>query len=265
MPTAAESGKAFLAGVLAKLPESVRGQAEALFAAPEAADALVILGDGTLARSDYSRSMDEIRAKEAELQSKYTELTDWYTVNQTALQEAAEIKARGVQPNPNPTPTPQPTPQPKPQPEDTRTLVESILAERERDYAGFVGFTTDLAVRHYRTFGEELNTTELMADPRVGRPIAGQPGRVFSLQDAYQAKYGEKLQAKAKEQEEAAFEKRYQERRAAELRANPQVPYPIARPEPSPLDALSSDRKPDQYTPDSAAALYEQLQSQRSA
>ena len=59
-----EDGSSFLAGVLAKVPEDLRAQVKAAFERPEAKDAVTLLGDGVLARSDYSKHMDQLRAQE---------------------------------------------------------------------------------------------------------------------------------------------------------------------------------------------------------
>ena len=60
-----ESGQSFIAGVLAKLPAEQQAQAKAIFDAAEAKDAVALIGDGALARSDYSRHMDELRGEGA--------------------------------------------------------------------------------------------------------------------------------------------------------------------------------------------------------
>ena len=60
MSKALDSGKSLAELLAAKLPESLRPTLQEIFAKPEAADALTLLGDSALARSDYSRSKDEL-------------------------------------------------------------------------------------------------------------------------------------------------------------------------------------------------------------
>jgi sulfur transfer complex TusBCD TusB component (DsrH family) len=96
-----ESGQTFLAGVLSKLPTEQQAQARAIFEAAEAKDAVVLLGDGALARSDYSRSMDQIREQERALNEYYTRLDGWYAENKAALDGA-------VRPSGDPAPVERP-------------------------------------------------------------------------------------------------------------------------------------------------------------
>src|SRR5215471_9474588 len=92
MASAFESGQSFMAGVLAKLPESQREAAKAIFDAAEARDAVTLLGDGALARSDYSRHMDDLREKEGALNEYYTRLSGWYDGNKSALEAAHRLQ-----------------------------------------------------------------------------------------------------------------------------------------------------------------------------
>ena len=87
-----ESGQTFMAGVLAKLPAEQRAQAEAVFNNAEAKEAVTLIGDSVLARSDYSRNMDASGEKETALTDYYTRLDGWYKDNQDAL---AASRARG--------------------------------------------------------------------------------------------------------------------------------------------------------------------------
>src|SRR5262247_1255996 len=107
-----ESGQQFFAGVLAKLPAEQQAQAKAIFESAEAKDAVTLIGDSTLARSDYSRSMDQLREKESALVDYYQRLNTWYAENQTALDAARSSAVTGGDPKPaggDPAPTPQPT------------------------------------------------------------------------------------------------------------------------------------------------------------
>src|SRR5258707_1178587 len=87
-----EDGQAFLAGVLAKIPdEGVRAQVKTAFESGAAKDAVTLLGDGVLARSDYSKHMDAIKKTDEEAKAKLAEATDlyerndrWYKTNEAA-------------------------------------------------------------------------------------------------------------------------------------------------------------------------------------
>jgi hypothetical protein len=261
-----ESGQAFMAGVLAKLPEEQRAQAKAIFDAAEAKDAVVLLGDGTLARSDYSRSMDTLREKEAALNEHYESLNNWYTVNKGALDEAKVLKGGGmVTPT---TPQAQPTTPQAPQastaltPDDVRRMATEAVNDAGRDSLQVMAFIANQASRHLALFGEPLDALEIAQNPKLGRPVAGQPGRVFSLQDAYLEKYGERLQAKYQEAEDKRINDEVEKRLVERQKTQTSHPFPL-RSESSPLDVLSTKEGPAAHTLDSAVAEYDRLQAAR--
>jgi hypothetical protein len=255
-----ESGQAFLAGVLAKLPAEQQVQAKAIFEAAEARDALMTLGDGALARSDYSKQMDAMAAKEAELTAQFENLNSWYDVNKDALQDYRRIKSA---PAPGNDPVHQPA-QPAAQPPvDPRKVVEEVLNEAGRDYVQVSAWLADRAVEHYQTFGERLNTQELAADPRLGKPYPGVPGRIVSLPDVYQARYGERLAARHKEEQEKAFNAEVDKRLGEKLRSQTSQPFPLRESSPSVLDALATKDGPAAHTLDTAVAEYERLTQAR--
>jgi hypothetical protein len=105
--------------------------------------------------------------------------------------------------------------------------------------------------------------TELVANPKLGKPVYGDPSRVFSLQDAYIEKYGERLTAKHKEIEDKRFNDEVDRRLQERLKATTSThPFPL-RAESSPLDVLSTKEGPAAHTLDSAVAEYERLQAAR--
>src|SRR5258706_14595592 len=94
-----EDGQSFLAGVFAKIPEGLRAQVKEALDKPEAKDAVTLVGDGVLARSDYSKHMDQIATQEKDLQAKLQAATDlydknatWYKANEAALKEYPTLK-----------------------------------------------------------------------------------------------------------------------------------------------------------------------------
>jgi hypothetical protein len=263
-----ESGQSLMASVLAKLPESSRAQVEAAFQSAEARDAVTLIGDSALARSDYSKHMDGIRAqteelkgKEQQLVSEFERLNSWYEVNKTALDDYKTLKATGNGGHPHPSPTPTP---PKPDPAvDIRKTVDDAIADAGRDYVNLNMFTIDQAMRHYQMFGEAPDMQALGSNPKLGKPIAGQPNRIFSLQDAYNERYGERVAQKQKDAEDARINAEVEKRLVEERKKLTGQPFPIRDASPSVLDILSTKDGPAAHTIDSAVAEYERLQSAR--
>ena len=257
---AKESGQSFIAGVLAKLPETKRAAAQALFEDPEAEAAVSLIGDGVLARTDYSKNMDAIKVKEAELAQQKKELNDWYAVNKGALDEYLDVKTE--------LDTLKANPDHKVVDSKVTGVTEEdmlkIIEQRDRGFANAMALVVPLANRHQMMFGEVLEVQELLANPKLGRPIDGQPGRVFGLTDAYNEKHGERVQAKQTEAESARIKKLVDEGVAERMKGSPQHPFPLRDPNPSPLDALeSAARKPADHTLDTATAEYERLTQAR--
>lgn len=256
---ALEDGSAFLAGVLAKLPEAARTQAKAIFETPEAKDALIVIGDGVLARPDYSKAMNDLQKKETELTEKFNQLNDWWAVNEAALTEYKTIKPeydtlKGKQPSPTPPPTP---------PQDARQIALDVVNEAGREYVGVSAWLAGKVAVHQQMFGEPLDAMALVSNPKLGKPIPGQPGRVFSLQDAYTEAFGEKVAAKAKEAEDKRINDEVQKRLAEERAKGISQPFPLRGEAPSVLDVLQTKEGPAAHTLDSAVAEYERLQNAR--
>ena len=258
MSKALDSGKAFLEQVLAKLPESVRESAKTAFSAPEAADALTLLGDGALARSDYSRNMDEIKAKETQLTEDWEKLNEWYAPRKALVDkyptldaveaEIAKLKGEPVIKPPTPAPA-------VPQVGMTKEELEAHLTQRDQGYANVLAYTTTLATKHLRDFNEVLDVSDLVAKATKNRQ---------SLADAYQATFGEKLKAKADQEESVRIDKLVAEQLAVKLKERTDQPFPLRNASPSVLDVLESkDDSPSKHNLDSAVAEYERLQSTR--
>ena len=253
-----ESGQSFLAGVLSKLPQEQRAQAEAIFNAAEAKDAVALLGDGALARSDYSRSMDGLREKEQALTEYYTRLDGWYAENKAALDAVVARPGGGtIDPAPanggaggNIALTH----------DDIRRIANDAVNEAGRDYIAVSAFLATQGARHSHLFGEPLDMTELVANPKLGKPVYGQPGRVYSLQDAYSERYGERIQKKQQEAEDRRINDEVDKRLGERLKQT-QSGHPFPLRESSPLDVLSTKDGPAQHTLDSAVAEYERLVS----
>lgn len=260
---AKESGSTFLAGVLAKLPAELQAQVKAAFDAPEASDALIVIGDGTLARSDYSKQMDELREKTTEAQTKLENLNAWYEVNQQALEEWKVLKGKGTG-NPPADPPKPPTPPPA-APEDLRKVAQDVVNEAGQEYVGVSVWLAAKAVEHLHRFGEPIDASTFQ-NPKLGKPVPGQPNRIFSLEDAYNEKYGERVAAKQKEAQDQQINAEVDKRLAERMKAHTQHPFPLRGGEsPSPLDVLTTKEGPAAHTIDSALAEYDRLQMAKGA
>ena len=248
-----ESGQAFMNQVLAKLPADKQAAAKALFDDPVAKDAVALVGDGALARTDYSKAMDDLKKRQ-------DELTDWYSQNEEALKEYVEIKPKFEELSKVTTTTTE-----KKEPVvDPRKAAEDLLAEQGPHFLQASAWLAAKAIAHQRLFNEELDVVALTTDPRLGREVKGQPGRVVSLPDLYNEKFGEKVAAKQKEAEEARFtaevDKRFKERMAQQASSV----FPLrGQSEASVLDTLSEKDGSAKHTLDTATALYDELQANR--
>lgn len=280
-----EDGQAFIAGVLAKIPdETLRAQAKAAFEATAAKDAVTLIGDGVLARADYSKHMDAITTKDRELKEQlsaantlYERNDTWYKANEAALKAYPTLKAENDRLKAGGEGE---TEEEKAErlrrssaggimtkDEIAKLITESLdplLAERERGYVDVVAFMQDTGMTHLGRFGTAPNMRELIANPKLGKPIVGQPGRVFSLQDAYNEKYGADVAAKDKEAHDKLIEDEVQKRLKQEREQNPGLQaFPLRGQAPSVLDVLTTKDGSAAHTLDTAVAAYESLQSGR--
>lgn len=254
MSKASDSGKAFIDSVLAKLPENLRAGAQAAFAAPEAAEALTVVGDGVLARSDYSKSMDDLKEKETQLASDYENLTKWYDTNKTALAKVTTLEAEIARLQG----APPPTPEEKKEPSVgglTKEELNQILEDRDKGYAGVLALTNSLTAKHLRDFNEVLDVTQLVDYATKNK---------VDLKTAYDTVHKERIEAKVKAEEEAKVNKLREEIRAEERKNLSQMPYPVRNGAPSVLDILENKQdSPANHTVDTAVAEYERLQATR--
>lgn len=249
------SGKAFETGksladlILAKLPESLRAEASKVFSASEAAEALTELGARGLAQSDYSRSMDQIRVQQADLETEQTRLneiheqqTGWWTTNKAALEDYKTLKATGGTP---------PAPLSPPASGISKEDLEKYLGERDRSYASVLGLATTLATRHYRDFNEVMDGNELIGFAEKNR---------LPLTEAYARMFAEKITAKQQAEEKVRIDKLVEERLVQERKSLSQQPFPLRNQEPSALDVIEQKDKPALPDP---ADFYQQLQASR--
>lgn len=269
-----EDGSTFVTGVLAKLPAELQAQVRDVLSKPEAKDAVTAIGDGVLARSDYSSKMDALKGQQTQLNDKFTELNTWYDSNKNALQAYPTLKAEvdrlkagkgGDDDDDDANKGKLPVP-------DIRTVAMDVVNEVAPEYIGVTAWLNDKRAEHETLFRGATETpsfsaTSLTRNPKLGRPIAGQPGRVFSLEDAYQEAYGEKVNARRVEIDTARVEARVAERLKEEQAKLVGQPFPLrgGAPEPSVLDTLQTKEGSAAYTVDTAVAEYNRLQAGRAS
>jgi hypothetical protein len=257
-----EAGKTFLAGVLAKLPENLRGNAEALFGD---ATFQTVIGDGTLAQSEFSRLTNELQTQQQELETRrqdvegreasvekwHGELTTWYDANKELVKKAKE-GGDGVKPNGNPNPNPGAggTPPGGFTPEQ----MEERIAQERAGYLNFAVDQNDLQREHFSKFGEFLDLRPLLMHKDVA---------AMGLRGVYGLVHKERLEKHATDAQ-AAHDKKVADEAVAKFRTEQaSLPYvaPTGAGSGSPLDALTTT-KADSLV-DTAVAEYNRLQIER--
>jgi hypothetical protein len=250
MATPQEAGKAYLAEVIAKLPEHLRAQAQATFDDAAAAAALEAAGQGALRQEDYSRNMDAAKTEKQRAEQLYTQNKAWYEANNAEVQAAAALRAKVAALESGKPADGQP-PLPDAGPKYVRD--EDFKATVAESVGLFAVTVPKLLRRHERTFGEDLPIEELISEAQK----AG-----VTLERAYDLKYAAQLKTKADEAH-AAEVARIKAEGVAEFRqAHPQMPYPSPRAQQgSPLDALPKGApvEPGANLVSEAEALYNEL------
>lgn len=216
-PKQKEAATKFLEGIVAKLPADKQQAFRDQYMSEEAL--LESVGDGVMARSDYS-------AQTAALAKERKILDDYYTENAPKVERAAKLLERfpdGVIPDDFGGDRKDP-------PVDIKAIEEVItgkvgktIEQSERGAAAFMAKLADMSGKHLKEFGEVLNTSEIVNDPRVYE---------IGLDALYQEKHGAKYQAKADAARaaelEAAKKAGADEALAKYRQENPQQPFPTA-------------------------------------
>lgn len=257
MPTNIESGRDYLTRVIAALPEDRRAQVQSLLLDDAAAPALDVAGQGAKRQDDYSRAMDDLRAREARAtadlqraealarQAREVEAQQvaWWEENRAALERA--------------TATPAPTPTPAPAaPTPSNVVTRDFFDTTANEFLGVVAWSNQKAIEHYQKFGEALDVNGLIGEARQKK---------CSLEEAYQAKFKpryDELATKAQQERDAEIARKAVD----EFRAqNPNIPYPVpSRASADTLAGLKTDDR-SQYGPEAAAAEYNRLVAARGA
>ena len=240
-PTRIDAAKTFLEGVVAKLPAEKQQAFRENFMGETAL--LETVGDGVLRQDDYSRQTAQIKRDREVLEQYYAE-------NAPKVEKAAKLLERFPDGNvPDDFGITDP-PIVKQVPVDVKAIEEVVLGKvgkhvenSERGAAAFMAKLTDMASQHMKEFGEVLNTSEIVNDPRVYE---------IGLDGLYKEKYGEKYAAKATaahDAEIAAAVKRGADEALAKFRAeNPQQPYPTPHSTRNPVMAALTAEQNERLT-----------------
>jgi hypothetical protein len=203
--------------------------------------------------------MDALKAQQTDLTAKFEDLNTWYAANEAALKEYPTLKAENDTLRSK---TGQPPLKKEEVVVDPRAVAREEIDAAGREYVGVSAWLAGKAVAHAQMFSEPLDTMALVSNPKLGKPIAGQPGRVFSLDDAYREAHGERVSTKQKEQEDQRFNTEVEKRLAEKLKGQINQPFPLRGEAPSVLDELATKDRPV-HSLDSAVAEYERLQQAR--
>lgn len=233
-PKQATAAKAFLQQILDKhIPADQREAIGAHFLTNDGL--LAEVGTAVLAQGDYSRQTQELAAER-------TRLTDWFAENEPVAAKAKKLLERFPDGEiPDDFGTRGAAEPPAIDPAKLKTEVGDALAKRieesERGAVTFFGALTDLAQEHQRLFGEPLNTSEFIKNPRVYE---------IGLQNAHREIFAEKYTAKATAETQAKIDlavKAENERLTAEFQKKQIAqPYPVASTRNPVMAALDEQR-----------------------
>lgn len=243
-PKPVDAGKSFIEQALARIPEDRRAAAAAAAATLLADEAFVGgIGEVGLNRADYSREMNRLKDIE-------TQQTEWYTANQAVLEKARKA---GITPTSSEPALDPDDPSRKPVAGVTLDDVTKLMDQREAGVVPFVGAVATLAIKHYQTFGEVLDTDAILRDATK---------RNVPLDAAYQTAHGERLKTKAAEAENARIDA-IVATRLTEARRNERSRPPDTVAGGSPLDALDPVGKPGVGVDDLVDAYEAEVQRTR--
>lgn len=168
MPITKDTYDTFLSSVLAKVPEAERTVVEQAFKAPTVA---AELRDAVLARTDYSRSQDELAqaqsAFEAEVAEARQNIADWQDWYATKVRETAEVDSKlkayqetyGELDEEGTTVT---DPKQRTTHGLTQEELQTALQTRDQLAIKFADMLTDIKLDHQRDFNEKLDSSALM-------------------------------------------------------------------------------------------------------
>jgi len=248
-----KAGQAYLAELLALVPEDKRGSIKEVLES-ESEAVYDFLGNGVNRQSDYSRAMDKLREDQKVVESDaskarqvYEDNIRWKAAEQVKVQKVLEENARmrkqladdlddddggngaglpnGFDPSKFISK------------EDADKLMAEKLANVERDGLSVMSAMTKLGGRHIKEFGEVLDPDELIK-------VAQDNGvNLVQAYDIHVSEIREERRQKAHEEELEKVRKESREATLAEVRQQgSNLPYPIDNSEPSIIDQLKADK-----------------------
>lgn len=222
----AQAGEAFLKSVLERIQDpGLKEKASALLADGSVVEAF---GEGAMLRQDYSRNLDRLKAKEAEILETAQKQDAWWKANEPLVKLGQKVAA-GEKPEPASKADPVP--------------VQGVTAEQLNAALGAFAQQTlqlnlaldKLRARHFTLFGEQLDTA-LVVDLAQKRGI--------NLEQAWQELTGERQQEVTAKSEEERINALVEERVKKALgAAGAAPPYPVMNGEPDILAALKADEE----------------------
>lgn len=249
MSKAVDAGRAFFQGLAQYLPDSARAELEAHIATDAGVTMLTALGEGTLARSDYSRAMDDLKAKSTALDVWAEDVKKWAVAQRGTTGDPPADPARVPARRDDPAPTPGALSK-----QEVEQLVNAAVTKREIPFAAFATDIAALVAEHTRDFpGEVLDGMALLNHPDVA---------TIGIRGAYRAVHAEKLKALVDGRaaaDRAKLEAEIRKKVTEELAAATPIPGVIAGEDTSPLAALGGD--PKQFSVEAAAAHFRQLRA----
>lgn len=219
------------------------------------------LGAAVLRQDDYSRHMNELTTKSAEVDQFKATLDEWYTTRKDQLEELDTLRA-AARPNGNGNqpPTPPATP---PAGALTKAELEEQIAISERGAIAYIRDMQLLVEQHRETFGRAMTREEydrILADRRIQQ---------LGVNGVYRDLFKDQLAAKDQEARTKAEEAiRADERQKTEARlASSRHPYPVSGNEPSTLDGLQppAAQNPALKSVDDMVGEYARLSAARGA
>lgn len=211
-----DSFKAFLADIIAKVPEDKRAMVE------ETLTAESVVGDlqgAFLRQSDYSRNMDRLRDERREFEAMVAEananIEGWQEYIDTKQQEIESMRSEQ-----------------NPSGEEgwTREALLRELAQRDNMAIRLADVMTDIKAEHRERFGERLDTSAVMQ-------LAAQKN--LSFEHAYREFVGPREEERRKKEQEELIAKAREEG-AREYATKNRLPIVPSHAEPHSLDLAAA-------------------------
>lgn len=183
-PHTVQAGKDFLADVMQRAGITP-GSNPAIDALLQNEAALAAAGEGALGRSEISRQHNELRQRTEALAAREEEVNEvaetqrsWWERNRDAVAERDALKA-GRQPDPQGGQPNVPAGTKLLTPEEAKRIADEAVASAIKGFSGdvvtFGAQLTTLSGKHYKEFGDVLDTGQLLAlaeEKKIPLPVA---------------------------------------------------------------------------------------------